>query len=61
MYFIKLGVGASHTESGRPEEFHLQSPTDPCVTVSCHTAPIIQPTIVGLAYSLGSSHYWLTK
>ena len=26
-------------ESGRPEEFHLQSPSDPCVNLSIHTAP----------------------
>ena len=26
-------------ESGRPEEFHLQSPTDPYVNLSIHTAP----------------------
>ena len=26
--------------SGRLEEFHLQSPTEPCVTVSRHTAPV---------------------
>jgi hypothetical protein len=25
--------------SGRPEEFHLQSPTDPYVNLSIHTAP----------------------
>ena len=25
--------------SGRPEEFHLQSPTDPYVSLSAHTAP----------------------
>ena len=37
--------------SGRPEEFHLQSPSDPCVTVSRHTAPIIQlmTNIISLA------------
>jgi hypothetical protein len=25
--------------SGRPDEFHLQSPTEPCVNLSIHTAP----------------------
>ena len=29
------GAGAS----GRPEEFHLQSPTEPYVNLSIHTAP----------------------
>ena len=36
-------------ESGGPEEFHLQSPTDPCLNLSIHTALIIQPTIVDFA------------
>ncbi len=27
-------------ESGRPEEFHLQSPTAPYVNLSIHTAPV---------------------
>ena len=29
--------------SGRPEEFHLQSPTDPYVNLSIHTAPASHP------------------
>jgi len=28
------------TESGRPEEFHLQPPSEPCVNLSIHTAPV---------------------
>ena len=31
------------TESGRPEEFHLQSPSDPYVNLSIHTAPANHP------------------
>ena len=30
----------SRTEPGRPEEFHLQSPSEPCVNLSIHTAPV---------------------
>ena len=30
-------------ESGRPEEFHLQSPSEPCVNLSIHTAPASIP------------------
>jgi hypothetical protein len=41
--------GGQGVGSGGPEESHLQSPTDPCVTVSRHTALIIQPTTVGFA------------
>ncbi len=26
--------------SGRPEEFHLQPPSEPCVNLSIHTAPV---------------------
>jgi hypothetical protein len=29
--------------SGRPEEFHLQSPREPCVNLSIHTAPASIP------------------
>ena len=36
-------------ESSSPGEFHPQALTDPCVTVSRHTALIIQPTIVDFA------------
>jgi hypothetical protein len=32
------------TELSSPGEFHPQALTEPCVTVSCHTAPIVQPT-----------------
>ncbi|MDH3574408.1 MAG: hypothetical protein OEM90_12455, partial [Desulfobacteraceae bacterium] len=27
-------------QSGRPEEFHLQPPSEPCVNLSIHTAPV---------------------
>jgi len=30
-------------ESGRPEESHLQSPSEPCVNLSIHTAPASHP------------------
>jgi hypothetical protein len=31
------------SQSGRPEEFHLQSPSDPHVNLSIHTAPASLP------------------
>ena len=34
-----LYVWVRGVESGRPEEFHLQSPLDPYVNLSIHTAP----------------------
>jgi len=32
-------------EPGRPEEFHLQSPTDPYVSLSTHTARASLPPV----------------
>jgi len=37
--FRILTVGRQHTESGRPEEFHLQYPTVAYVNLSIHTSP----------------------
>ena len=34
---------ASTFESGRPEESHLQSPSEPYVNLSIHTAPVSLP------------------
>ena len=50
-------------ESGHAGEFHPHVPTDPYVTVSRHTALIIQPPGLpgGFILSPGSSHLWLTK
>ena len=33
-------------KSSRPREFHPQPLTEPYVTLSCHTAPIIQPMVI---------------
>src|SRR6516165_11886033 len=33
------------TSSSRPEEFHLRALPEPCVTLSSHTAPDVQPLL----------------
>jgi hypothetical protein len=38
-----LHCAFSMTLPGRPEEFHLQSPTDPYVSLSTHTARVRHP------------------
>ena len=36
--FLRSGDTLVVTRSSRPEEFHPQSLTEPCLTLSCHTA-----------------------
>ena len=41
---VSQKIGRCSTcESGRPEESHLQSPSEPCVNLSIHTAPASLP------------------